>query len=762
MPLTAQEVTASAVMESPLAAPLSSAPPPALPLPLHRRRVPRPVCHSIVRDPNLSGPVVVLVPDSDTSASLSQNQPFSQPSQQNTSLQEKSQDQKQSERSQQSLSYATDSQGDHSSKSDPKSQGSQQSRLRHEITAAVDEIVEGPVSSEAVVAEGSSQAVEPSQPVGAQPSSPPATVPDDAPDQGASPRKPEDVRDLTSVKPPPVRTRSKVTIPSPQEVPDSEDETEEDTGDEHDELESAAGTDIVSRRSAPLDSDDAKTKAMVDKYTAKPTTEVTAERVRERIGQSSSASDLPAGTPQRKEPSSAPRRLSRRKEDTTASLAHSRSSELPLPPSSPDVFMSEDSFHASQASFLKKAVRPRRTLHKQSTPRAPTTSVCDTQLSDTRKAPATREVDTVSSDRMRVDMLPPPSTHDPEAWKEPAFMRKPSPVQADKPVSKASVAIQVDPPKRRRSPSPASEPERPPPKRRKTSTVSATRTSEWASRYAKTTDVIPPPRPRDTRPMLPPVPNRQPIAGPSTSFKQVDLPRSSSITSSVPSIARKRSTSGRSASSDKSTIAKPEVKIVRQLSPGGSTPVEIKHVDFRAGTRRSSLASISRTKTRSHPSADITPSNARGHRTTMVGYDTAPSTSRLGDRSRPVDPSPSTMKRASHVSTTYMMPMVKPRSARQNPTSSSSHNPPKPGGSSSMVKTKEGPSAATAAPPQKQLLGGYKVNLDMKREEGGPPPMTWARLQEILVSTGRARYKLKKEKEVREAKSNQDRRGGAG
>ncbi|KAH9935678.1 uncharacterized protein B0H18DRAFT_1114395 [Fomitopsis serialis] len=748
-PSTAQEVSVSAVMETPLAAPFSSAPPIAASRPPHLRRVPRPIYNPLSPDPNVSGPGRILVPNSDTSASLSQDQPFSQPSQQDNSSQEKSQDQKEPQRSQQSLSYASESQG---SKSDPKSQGSRQSQLRNEVTAAVEEAVREPVSPNVAIAEQSKKVVDrPQSTDDARPSNPPALVADDAPDPGIYPEKADEKRNLISAKPPPARIRSKPFIPSQQVVPDSESETEqENTGDEQDELESAAGSGGASRHSHPLDSDDERTKAMVDRYTVKHTTGSTVQKVRERTRQMSSTIVMPPVTPSRKQSSVAPRQISRT-EGSAMSLAHSHSSHLPLPPSSPDVFMSEYSFHASQISLPTQAARRRKSLRTQSTPNGPTTPVRDTRRSGSPTVPATGVVDTGSSDRTRVDK-PPLPTHDPAAWEMPAFKRKPTYAQSDNTTSKPVPTPRTKPSKRAISVSSGSEPDEPPPKRRKTSTAAA-RTAGWVEEVSqnsapqltigKSTNSAPCPKGPDSAPPAPKL-DRQPAAGPSTLTKHIDLRRSASIVSSIQPIRKKRSDSGRSASPDKSTSAKPDVRMVRQLSPGGSTPIEIKYVTFNSGSGRSSSASISKAKMKSRGSADTTPS-VRDNRTRDVRADARP-VSRLGDRSRPAEPGPPT-KQATRVLARRSIPKGTMEAPKQTPVSTASTRipPTSAGSSSSVVKTKAGPSREAAAPRPQRLLGGYEVDFDMSVEEGGPPLVTWSMFQEILRTTGRARHKLKQE-----------------
>ncbi|KZT66390.1 hypothetical protein DAEQUDRAFT_457837 [Daedalea quercina L-15889] len=698
---TAQEVSVSVVPESPLAAPSSSALLIAAAHLLHQRRMPRPICNRLSPDPNISGPGRILVPNSDTSASLSQDQPFSQQSQQDSSSQSKCQEQK---RSLQSLSYASGSQTD-------KSQNSQQSQLRNEVAAASGE---DPRADTVMADVEMNMMPEPSQsrhnsssPIPAQAS------PQNAPDQRPGSNKLDETSDHAPPERVSPRSKSKASKPSQEVVPDSESETgEEDTGDEQ--VESVVRVRVaVSHRSPPLDSDDERTKTMAATYTSRRKLQPRAEKTR----QTSSTTTMQVDMPNRKDHSAVPWRPSGM-DASAVSLARSDSSDLPLPPSSPDVFMSEDSFRASNAPLPRNVVRSSNDPAAQPIPRNPTTPVRDTHRSGSTKGLAR---DTGSSDRTRVDQ-PPPPTHDPEAWKEPSFMRKPTSIQRERSPPMPVVGNRTNQAKRAGSVSSDTKPEGPPQKKHKTSTTSAARTSGWVkavrhemgTQQMKSATSAPPPP--DKRPALPASSSHpHSTAGSAIAPKQPDLRRSVSVLSSARSIPKKRPGAGRSTSSDKSGSARPEIKVVRQLSPGGSTPVEVKQVDFAPGSRRSSQTSISKARTKSRAPGDAAIPTRRSQPTSS-SRDGGPPSER---RSMAVEPGPST-KRGVQTAQTH-----------------------KDSGGPSSASSSADPSKETAAPQPERLLGGYEVNFHLTAEEGGPQLVTWSRLQQILLKTGRARHKQK-------------------
>lgn len=750
----AQEVTVSAVYESPMPAPASSAPFFSSFHLSHHRRVPRPVSHRLSPDPNASGPGRILVPNSDTSASLSQDQPFSQQSQQigsssqlqsqqvgssqlrsqqasSSQSQERGQEQNQKDsRSQQSLSYATESQN---SKSDPKSQGVRQSRLHIEVavnpkeTGEVQTVSKARTPDEATKAEPAPRAA-----AEARSSSPARVLSPDTPEPRTRSCQPEATKGQGS-------SRQSISRPDsePSEmIVDSESETdgEGDTGDEQDELESVThGPAVVSRRAPALESDDEQTRAMVNEYGSRGAAESAQGKPRDRPRQTSSTTDLVPGGPQKKD-GSATRRRPLHKDGSTASRVNS---DMPLPPSSPDVFSSDASFLASEGSSPPRdIIRSNKALLARTKARDPITPVRDTrQFGSTRGGAA----DTGSSDRTRVDK-PPQPTHDPEAWKEPAFLRKPTPAQRgarpQKPKAVVPTKERVQQAKRVISISSDSEAEGPPAKKQKTSTAAATRTSGWIQtqtlRPQLTKDTIVARRPTVAKPVA--QADGRSAAPPAVVAKQLNLQRSASVVSSVQSVPRKRPSAGRSASPEKRGTPRPEVKVVRQLSPGGSTPVEVKHVDFAPGSRRSTSISASKSRMSEAPGLHSrAPSVHRGqahssnHRTLPLdGLPSAKQATQL----------PATSNKESAKST----PASTSTDRRQQQSVASSST------SGSAGLSKETGPASRVEPP---LLGGYEVDFNEVYTEDGPHFVTWAGLRQILLNTGRAKHKLKVQQQGR-------------
>lgn len=729
----AQEVSISAVYESPMPAPPSSALPFSSFHLTNQRRVPRPICHRLSPDPNIPGPGRILVPNSDTSASLSQDRPFSQqvgsqlPSQQVGSSQVrtqrtspsqsqgKSQEQNQQEaRSQQSLSYASESQN---SKSDPKSQGSKQSQLRNEVIAPeeTDEVQSVPnahTADEATRAEPAPRVTDE-----AELSVPARVLSPDTPDSRAASLEAEATKGQGSPRQSasPPGSASEVAVDSESETEDeSEAEEEEDyTSDEQDELES-----VPSRRAPVLDSDDERTEAMVSKYNSRSVVESAHQESRKH-----QTTDLVPGAPQ-KENGSTTRRRPLRKNGSTTSLVNS---EMPLPPSSPDVFSSDASFHASEGSSpLRVIIRSNKALLARTKSGSPATPVRDPrQLGFARG----RAADTGSSDRTRVER-PPQPTHDPEAWKVPAFLRKLTPAQQDAPAQKPQAVVatkeRVQRVKRVISISSDSEAEGPPTKKQKISTAAATRTSGWVQTIAQTL------RPQQTKGItlarrptaskLHAPPDGRP-APPAGLVKQFDLRRSASLVSSAHPVPKQRHDAGRSASPEKRGISGPEVKVVRQLSPGGSTPVEVKHVDFAPGTRRS--LSILATKTRMTEASglhSLPPAIHRGQASSSE------------QRTLPADGRPSANRAMQPPATSNKESAQSSTDRRQRHSVASSST----SGSAGLAKeTGQAPQA------ERRLLGGYEIDFNECYTENGPQFVTWHRLRQILLNTGRAKHKLK-------------------
>ena len=82
---------------------------------------------------------------------------------------------------------------------------------------------------------------------------------------------------------------------------------------------------------------------------------------------------------------------------------------------------------------------------------------------------------------------------------------------------------------------------------------------------------------------------------------------------------------------------------------------------------------------------------------------------------------------------TIARPTQDPAPALAGPLSGSSSQP-------RAGSSKQPPAEPTPLPPERPLLGGYAANLDLVREEGGPPLVTWSELQRILLETGRQRF----------------------
>ncbi|PCH36182.1 hypothetical protein WOLCODRAFT_166741 [Wolfiporia cocos MD-104 SS10] len=349
---------------------------------------------------------------------------------------------------------------------------------------------------------------------------------------------------------------------------------------------SEAETDAVGKVANQLDSDDAATKATVERSLSR----TRADSARPPHITASSSMTARQMEPQK----------------SSAQLRGSRGSDGPLPPSSPDVFTNDESLQ-----------RWRSLGQISSASGAPSQ-----EASSSMHPNPYRKKQAVSGTNLQPKAF---MQHDPEVWKAPTFTRRPSgsngkekAVEADVPLMASSFRLRSSArPKRVISVPSSPEPPERPMKQQKTSAStsvpvdvrhSTEKTLKCGGRHAATSS-------KELQSDREIVPNRSSTR---RIIPHVDLRRSVSATPPVRSLGKRQS--GRHLPADTSGSG-PVVSTVRSRSPGGSHAVEIRHVDFRprASSITSSKAtprervSITQDSQRSRPRTSKIPPARRAH-----------------------------------------------------------------------------------------------------------------------------------------------------
>ncbi|KZT10723.1 uncharacterized protein LAESUDRAFT_809643 [Laetiporus sulphureus 93-53] len=404
---------------------------------------------------------------------------------------------------------------------------------------------------------------------------------------------------------------------------------------------------------------------------------------------------------------------------TMASYAHSQDSEGPAPPSSPDVFISQESFRASRFSLPT----PAPSSVRSSTHSAPEAGSSHMPLkrgvSDTV---GTREVPGKKKQAGPSNV----GEHDPEAWKEPSFM------QRKRSAKGKERAVDVEPGSSRKS----------------------------------------------------------------TARRKHALSSSSSESEDDHAQKRRKLSSGAFESSrahgdlKRSVIVKTERKVGEAK---GHNEVRPREIDFRRISQGASANPVSsktpgpvKSNAASEPANGLRPTHRRsGAANTTKGKEVQ--FIDLSLMSRRTESSPTRRRRSLqaasaadqiNVSSTSRSPLKRteilkpPKAVRMSVggsalgSGSKRHQKSQPvaqplglqdlkssgrrmtSAPAAAVETSSmgaGPSTAAGASAA-MLLGGYRPNLEMVREEGGPPLVTWDELTRILLRTGKDRFKLKKAK----------------
>ncbi|OCH93719.1 hypothetical protein OBBRIDRAFT_789922 [Obba rivulosa] len=656
-----------------------------LPRALHpplQRRVPVPRLAGFNPRPETSGPGRILVPCSDSSGMASQSQEMPSQSHGLTSQQPS-----QSPRSGQSLSYVTGPQGQSSTSS--KSQA--QSQLRNEVQCPTK--FDGPEDLKALRSEDALVTHE------AKADSDPHVM---VPMHSEPDRQPEASGEVDNV--PHVEVLSHLSS-SPDEMSTDLDADDEDDVDEL-ESEGSADADVrpVTPVEARLDSDDARTDAMVDAYV---------EEVPRSTKGKARAAHQEYPTPRSGSPSNTDVRISANQSPVISirinTPTRSQRSDQPNLPTSPDVFIDTNTFNA--ALKLQRQTSPAQSFFEVQ----PHPGLPPTESHSSVHTAASRDICQVY-----------PALHDAAAWSVPSFMRKTAAGKRkrhDSPNTTASIT-------HTRIISVPSSPEEPPTKKMKLES----RSSVVAMQTAKTDNALD----RDSRStntakagaqaqvsnvvMIEDSPASVP--GPDVAVKHIDLRRSLSVLSissrgsSRGPKAAARDTAARpkpihsrpSTSSSSSIPTISEEAVTCTLIRSRESANSIQHIDLR-GRNRSSQSSSSNRSSRSKPTRDlglIDVSSRTGHVGPSIGG--SMSKADVSDMVEPLPPEPISCQ----------LPSRTRASARSSGSNNEQH-----------------------AQPDTKILNGYDHRIDMWREEGGPPMASYDDVAYILCRTGRLRHKQK-------------------
>lgn len=693
--------------------------------PMTRRRVPLPILGHLSPDFDASGPGRILVPNSDTSASLSQSQAQSQRS--------PSQRDSQSQRySLQSLSYASQSQ-EHG-QSQPRSQGLSQLRNETHLSPS------GPTGKVSLPANAEAPDVPASQPIACVenpivPSASGAVNTNDCEDSRPGGEVASSSQPVLGVDVP--------STPAPKAQSGSESEIEgEDADDEdelgqvgHDDLSSNADRSRAANRGSDtdveLDSDDARTKELVDKYGAHRQQESSKDTVDILHLAPLSAR---TGTLQRLVSISSRRSDQMRKRISQASILSGRSlsSDGPLPPSSPDVFMNEKSFRATQSASHTSSSPP---------PRSPVRRSFDTRTSHVQSKIQSEYI--VSSREHAIPTLAviQPSNslplHDPAGWRKPSFMRQkaePEKKSEDKTnnVLASASAAPLHRPKRAISLSSSPEAMDPPPKKRKTSarTAHPAEAVNGAQSLTNNTKQSATNEQTRTNRVVAEVPNPRPT------IPRIDK-RSGASTSVAPSIAGKK----RKADDDEMLRSRWEARGASRQPPKAK-PTAVSFYPLLAlsnkkgNTGTSSQEGSNRARTLGS-SATLLPHHAQLLQTGQM--DERSSTSRpSGANSRSMNEKDSHQPLRSIEQITRPEHGLNLKAAHRQEHAGYGDREVPPGG---ILNMRPGHPS--------NLLGAYKIDFKMKRQEDGPPMIIWKDLEEALRKTGRRRHKDRQKAELR-------------
>ncbi|KAI0665940.1 hypothetical protein C8Q78DRAFT_1062230 [Trametes maxima] len=309
--------------------------------------------------------------------------------------------------------------------------------------------------------------------------------------------------------------------------------------------------------------------------------------------------------------------------------------------------------------------------------------------------------------------------HDPVVWSAPTFMRKTAAkeaaAQAKQPTMKKvkmesasptkppDVPREVKSNKRTTGSSLSAEREEPPTKKRKTSTsavpVFAPETTPPQLQKQSAPSKRDPTSLRNARPVMSKAP-----------------PSITIVRSSAPPNAAKASAQKRESAASGSTIHSAPVSAVARNSR------EVKYVDLRCASRSSSRASsrmsraqenVSASRTQDRPPSAQPSAKAKGKAVLRPSGSTAAESKAGGD-----------------VAGSSLAGVSRAQEASGSAAVSGSR-----GGSKTSSKVSEG------LPADAGLHGGYDVSLELTRTPGGPPLLGWDDLLEIVLKTGRVRYK---------------------
>ncbi|CAL1706546.1 unnamed protein product [Somion occarium] len=706
--------------------------------------------------PYLSGPGRILVPNSDSSGTASQPQGRSQSlpavfSSQNQPLSQV--------RTSQSLPNILDSQS--LIVQDSQSQPQGRSQLRNEIMPSSDQ-VEPPASSRIDVKEPATPSPVdyiPSTPAHAPPVSqvsvietwPSSEIRRNNRRPPTSPIEPADS---------PFKTQKLTGNESKRETGDADDvearvaaeyalNDEDKSAEADDEAASNASTDDPDSHALEeepeyvddvevdqLDSDDEITDVMVRQSEVAVLAEDLEQPVKRAVDGDKSDDIIPHDVPMLSSS-----RASSVKSTTkqTKSVSRTYSSDLPAMPSSPDVFLSEASFRQeSQLHSNPRSVSERRSQKSSQTPpvsseepvrglpeqTAQIPSPTVTQMNKTVQISQNQDFTQISAAHHEKSVAPVPTTpmagpstgnHDVDAWRAPSFMRQQEQGKVD---ARPGTSVPVVTRKAKRpisviSVSSSSERDEPPPAKKRKVAPQQVIEIESSPEPSPPRILAPPAGRADAKGKGKDVLKADLVKHSTPRLPHIDLRRSASILSTRSRGSKKR-TSDRSVES----TLKPNASSasMADVSRPTSSASPVREIDFRVLSRTSSTSARDSSRNPREPGDS-------GPRMT-----------------EPVNVEPVLSSRP---------PSTKESNASQSPenalkTSSRSRKGKevdRGGGGSPFASSSAIPTASTGEGKSRDVRGkGFKIDADV-RQVNGLPPVTWGVLKDILLRTGRARFK---------------------
>ncbi|KAH9948677.1 hypothetical protein B0H21DRAFT_221496 [Amylocystis lapponica] len=539
--------------------PSSSAPPPvpapgtgSLYPPL-QRRVPLPFSTRHSPDTQLADHGRILVPNSDTSGTASQGYSQSLSYASGSQGQTKGQEQEQAQ---------SQNRADSGSQPHNEVQPSPKSSMLPPLAVAVDD---------ANHADGPEKALSPAH-VEGPPS--PSVQRHDTPSHDTG-LIDEDAASQSALPPLPV-VLEEHDSGSQSEDDDADDELDELDSDD-DGLTSGHARRVPDEPEAEeLDSDDERTKSMVDAHMS------AAQQSPAAASERSERDDIPRPASPRvhtppKEPAKTRERTSRAKaRRVLRSSERDDSSDGPVRPSSPDVFINEASFRASQEQDGMR-VKKRARLQSGSSSGS---KLEQPQLLLRGSSHSVLDSVAASTERKDAQLTAAYAHHDPRAWAAPTFMNKNCNDKGKGRVVEPArlvprdASIQPTAGHNKRRISISSSPAQPPLKKQKMSAASSGSSGASSSKPSDRHDGRAPTAVSDA-------PKKQTAADgrarspPAEPPRRIDLHRSASTTSSAPSIKGRRA-----GSSTTSASSKPEIRMVKTTVAGTSAPAEIPLVTF--------------------------------------------------------------------------------------------------------------------------------------------------------------------------------------